>query len=251
MAAAQRILRWEGCFNVRDLGGIAISGDGETRPGAFVRADSLEDLSGAGWAALVSHGIRTVVDLRNPEEIGPDRAPRPQDLVTLNVPLDDVADTDFWAMCHNQELDGSPLYYGPFLERKPERCATVMRTLANVEPGAVVFHCGLGRDRAGLISVLLLALAGAAPEDIAADYDLSLVCLAERIRLEEGEARQTYTERVLARRNTTSRVLIEELLGGIEIQDYLREAGVEDCETEALRTRIVGLPKGRRASTGE
>jgi protein-tyrosine phosphatase len=242
MPGAERVLIWEGSFNVRDLGGIPTIGGGETRWASFVRADSLEGLSAAGWAALVSHGIRTVVDLRNPEEIGPDRAPRPDALVTLNVPLDDVGDIDFWATCHSEELDGSPLYYAPFLERKPERCAMVMRALANAEPGPVVFHCGLGRDRAGIVSVLLLALAGAAPDDIAADYDLSLACLAERIRREEGEARQTYTERILARRNTTTRALIAELLGGVDIQDYLREAGVEDAELEALRARLVGAP---------
>src|SRR3954464_11870768 len=72
-----RHLDWEGCFNVRDLGGLA-TGDGrETRRGAVARADALDRLTARGWTALVEHGVRTVVDLRNDSEIGSDTAARP------------------------------------------------------------------------------------------------------------------------------------------------------------------------------
>ena len=67
---------------------------GRTRWGAVVRADGLDGLTRAGWSALVAHGMRTVVDLRNDEEIAsmPDVEPRPRDLAYVHVPFDDVAD---------------------------------------------------------------------------------------------------------------------------------------------------------------
>lgn len=34
-------LDWDGCFNVRDLGGLPVAGGGATRWGAAVRADAL------------------------------------------------------------------------------------------------------------------------------------------------------------------------------------------------------------------
>jgi protein-tyrosine phosphatase len=37
-------------------------------------------------------------------------------------------------------------------------------------PGGVAIHCGGGRDRAGQIAMVLLALLGVAPDDVAADY---------------------------------------------------------------------------------
>ena len=40
-------------------------------------------------------------------------------------------------------------------------------------PGCVVFHCAGGKDRTGLLALVLLTLAGAAPEEIVADYLLS------------------------------------------------------------------------------
>ncbi len=60
----ERVLSWEGCLNVRDLGGH-VTGDGRTtRFGAVVRADNVQHLTEAGWAALVDYGVRTIIDLR-------------------------------------------------------------------------------------------------------------------------------------------------------------------------------------------
>lgn len=50
--------------------------------------------------------------------------------------------------------------------------------MATARPGGVLIHCAGGRDRAELVSLLLLALVGVAPAEIAADYELG----AERLR---------------------------------------------------------------------
>ncbi len=86
------ISEWDGCANVRDLGGLR-TGDGRAiRRGAIVRADALDRLSAAGWAALEAHGVRTVIDLRNDDELAADRAPRPAGVTTVHLPLDGVED---------------------------------------------------------------------------------------------------------------------------------------------------------------
>ncbi|WP_203834165.1 tyrosine-protein phosphatase [Actinoplanes campanulatus] len=46
-----RHLDWDGCCNVRDLGGLPARGGRAVRHGAVVRADSLDRLSPAGWAS--------------------------------------------------------------------------------------------------------------------------------------------------------------------------------------------------------
>jgi protein-tyrosine phosphatase len=119
--AIDRHLDWDGCFNIRDLGGLRTSDGHTTRWRAIVRADSLNRLSAAGWSKLCAYGIRTVVDLRNESEIQPDAAPRPSTLTTVHVPLDDIDDTAMWQYFWEAGLDGSPLYYQPFLDRKPQR----------------------------------------------------------------------------------------------------------------------------------
>jgi hypothetical protein len=65
---AARDLEWEGCDNVRDLGGLPTAGGGETVRGRIVRANNLDLLTRDGWQALWDYGVRTVIDLRNQEE---------------------------------------------------------------------------------------------------------------------------------------------------------------------------------------
>ena len=69
---AARRLAWDACHNARDVGGYPIAGGGRTGWGRFVRADNLRRLSAAGRAALLASGVRTVIDLRSPFELGID-----------------------------------------------------------------------------------------------------------------------------------------------------------------------------------
>ena len=244
----ERHLSWDGCFNVRDLGGLPTTDGRRTRWGAVVRADSLDRLTTAGWSALQAHGIRTIVDLRNDDEIESDIEARPAGLVAVHVPLDDIADTEFWEHCWSNDLDGSPLYYQPFLERKPERCAAAVAAIARAQPGGVVFHCGLGRDRTGLVSLLPLALAGVTFEEIAADYELSNRCLAaywaERGEDDEGPI----IEAILTRKRTAARALLRDILTSLDVEAYLRSVGLGDDDLAAIRARLLGPAFGPTAA---
>jgi protein tyrosine/serine phosphatase len=173
-------LAWDGCFNVRDLGGLPTTDGRITRWGALVRADALDGLSEDGWAALAAHGVRTVIDLRNDDERGADAAPRPASITTVHIPLDVNEDREFCSVWQSGPQFGTPLYYGPHLNRFPERSATVVAATARAGLGGVAFHCGGGRDRAGQISMLLLALVGVSADVIADDYVLSYERLPAR-----------------------------------------------------------------------
>jgi protein-tyrosine phosphatase len=129
-------------------------------------------LSAAGWAAAWAYGVRTVVDLRDADECEPDRAPRPAGITTVQVPLDPVG-TPFYE--HWTEIDNlsSPLYFPAMLAEYPERVVAAVRAIASAALGFVVFHCAGGKDRTGLLALVLLTLAGAAPEEIIADYLLT------------------------------------------------------------------------------
>ncbi|MDP1850261.1 MAG: tyrosine-protein phosphatase [Solirubrobacteraceae bacterium] len=129
----------------------------------MVRADRLDGLTAAGWQALLSHGVRTVIDLRNHDERAPGAAPRPPAITTLHVPLDASEDREFWDVWASGPQFGTPLYYRPHLDRFPERSVAALQAIARAGPGAVAFHCVGGRDRSGQVAMLILALAGAPP----------------------------------------------------------------------------------------
>jgi protein-tyrosine phosphatase len=233
-----RHLEWEGCYNARDLGGLRTVDGGETRWGAIIRSDSLDHLTPAGWSALRAHGIRTIIDLRGDQERSiPERT---ADVVTVHVPLDEPPDVEFADYCCKNELDGSPLYYGPFLDRSAQRCAKVLAAIAAAQPGGVVVHCAVGRDRTGLIALLLLALSDVTPDDIAADYELS----AKRLKaLYASLGQDDYgpvAAEILRKKKTSARDTILTLLSSLDITARMRSAGLSGEDAAALRARLVG-----------
>jgi protein-tyrosine phosphatase len=235
-----RHLDWEGCFNARDLGGLPTTDGRETRWGAVIRADALDRLTAAGWASLSAHGVRTVIDLRNDAERRPDAAQRPSSVSTIQLPLDGAEHREFWNVWESGPQFGTPLYYRPHLDRFPERSAAVLSAIARAGPGAVVFHCEGGRDRAGQIAMLLLALVGVAPEDIAADYALSSERLPARYAARGEQDQGPLLESFLADRGTSASELIIDILAQVDVEACLRRGGLGDANVASLRRRLVG-----------
>jgi protein-tyrosine phosphatase len=110
-----RDLDWDGCFNVRDLGGLRTNDGRVTRWGAIIRADSLDRLTPVGWSVLKAHGIRTILDLRNDDERETSANNRQADVNFRHVPLDDLADTSFWGYWGQRP----PVRYAPLLSSIP------------------------------------------------------------------------------------------------------------------------------------
>jgi protein-tyrosine phosphatase len=235
----ERHLGWVGTYNSRDLGGLPLAGGGATRWGSVVRSDSLQELSAQGWEEVEALGVGTVVDLRNESEIGPDAAPRPGSIKTVNIPLDVTEDREFWDVWGNGPQFATPLYCRPHLERFPERSAAVVQAIARARPGGVVFHCQGGRDRAGQTAMLVLALVGVEPTAIAADYALS----DERLRalyLSRGQKDEAPGIAAYLRdQGTTATALIEGLLAEFDVEAALLGAGLEPGDIAALRERLA------------
>ncbi|MEV0704006.1 tyrosine-protein phosphatase [Saccharopolyspora sp. NPDC050389] len=235
---SERILDWDGSLNARDLGGLRVGTGRKIRWGAVVRAEDPAALTAAGWSALQQHGIRTIIDLTGDDEEEPDTAPRPPELTTVRLPLDNHSDTEFWDRWGGG-ISCTPLYYRAFLDRFPRRTAEVCEAIARAEPGGVLVHCGGGRDRTGLIVLVLLALVGADSADIADDYALSHVRRAElctRVGLGDDTPK---IEQLIAEHGTTAGDLIHEAATSRDMAAYLRSGGLSDADLTALRDRLL------------
>lgn len=234
----QRHLEWDGCFNVRDLGGLRTASGEATRWGAVVRADSLGHLTELGWSQLEGHGVRTVIDLRNGDEWGEDAAPRPACVETIRIPLDETADREFWDDWENGPQYATPLYYGPHLHRFPAKSAEVVAAIARARPGGVAFHCAGGRDRSGQVAILVLALVGVVAEEIAADYLLSHERLPALYSARGEEDQGPALRAFLHESGTSAEAEIQRLLE-IDLEAVLATGGLTEADVAALRRRLL------------
>ncbi|GAA0555062.1 hypothetical protein GCM10010172_42120 [Paractinoplanes ferrugineus] len=159
---------------MRDLGGRALRGGGHTAFGRVYRSGAPEHLTDAGWAAARAAGVRTVVDLRNAPAETQRTADHPvvaaealRGLVFVPAPTEDPADAEFLRVC-GPYLD-HPRSWSDNVRLAPGRVAAALLAVVRAD-GVVLVHCAGGRDRTGMISAMLLHLAGATEEAIIEDY---------------------------------------------------------------------------------
>ena len=201
-------------------------------------------------AALIEYGIRTVIDLRRTDEV--EAAPN----VFAGSPQ---------VSYHHQNLIGDEPLAGSDLVESGEPsdrilssyCAwleqcqpQIYRTLATLaSPGALpaMYNCAGGKDRTGVISALLLGIAGVPEDVIAEDYALSARYLLDRFFAEQASpelTRDDYTQEDYKRDfcppDAMMKVLayVKERYGGIE--DYVRIIGLRASQVEAVRGALIG-----------
>src|SRR5258707_12727801 len=258
MPVADRAIWWEGFYNARDLGGRPTISGAATRYGVLIRSADPRFVTAVGWQSAVDAGFRTVLDLRNDDEAEPGSIrnatldagtfpvpgaatviKRPAELRSLRIPLDDIEDVTFWRPLNEKGLNGTPLYFRPFIEAKPQRIAAVMVAIARARPGGIIFHCGGGSDRAGLMSLLLLSLAGVTPHAIAEDYELSLVWMQPLFDALGMQQQVPSMHAEVEKHGTTIRSAITDLLDGLDVARLLRDTGVSEPDTAELQGRLL------------
>ncbi len=242
-----RTLVWDGLENVRDLGGLATEDGATTRFGVVVRADNVRRLR--SLQTLLDHGVSRVVDLRFPAELDEDG------LDALPVEVVHVSLLGEWDDDYRESLEARmaqtdpPEYlrwsYLEFLDRFHPNFGAAVRGIALAPPGAVCVHCVGGRDRTGLVSALVLRLAGVSVADVGRDYAQS----EERLAASHARwvaAAPDAAERVrrLVFAQAPARVM-EAVVRGLEarhgsVHAYLVAAGVSPDALRGLRARLRG-----------
>ena len=249
--AQSRSLAWDGCFNVRDLGGLETASGGRTRHGAVIRADNVRRLTAAGWEQAIGHGVRRLVDLRFEDEEPGEPSP-PDGIEVVAVSLFGRPDPSRGKALDAQIRDATDVAavfastYIETLERSPAVIAEAVGAVANGDPGhGVVVHCFAGKDRTGIVSAFLLGVAGVPDEVVAADYAASGPGVEEMsarwIAAAADEAELTLRRRVVQSPHAAMLSVLEwvrSTAGGADA--YLREAGLTDGQLQRLRARLVG-----------
>lgn len=160
MAAVACGYVFEGLVNFRDLGGIPADG-GVIRPGRLFRSDSLSYATESDAARLVDAGLATIVDLRDTVEVDEfGRGPLASTPITyVGLPCTD-----------STPAESRSEYYFRLLALQGPALADLVRRLSAPDSLPALVHCHIGCDRTGIVSAMLLGLAGVSDGDICVDY---------------------------------------------------------------------------------
>lgn len=250
--AISRVLHWEGCHNVRDLGGLSAANEQRTRWGALVRSDIPTRLTENGQRALVEHGVSAIVDLRYVDEVRVDWDHYPfkggADGPTYsNVPFYDWGEGGpdksriavYEAAATRAELNRLDL------DLNRAGIAAAVAAIADAPVGGVLVHCHAGKDRTGIVVALILAVLGVADDEIADDYALTSAniepLISEWLDSTTRDADERERLRALA---MPAREAMLDTLEYVRSRyesavEYLCGAGVTADQLERLRVRLL------------
>lgn len=219
-------------LNTRDLGGYSIDCEKITAYKVFLRSDEPIQVSDDDVELLLSNNIVTIVDLRSDDEVqlkpcalknnkkfeyyhckmyGDGRVP---------VSAKDVPNS------YLEMVDDS----GTILN--------IMRVFVKSR-GGILYHCASGKDRTGVVSALLLLLAGVCKTDILADYHISQVYLNSMLKQFCKTNKNIDENIVIPKIEYMERFLhmFEKKYSSVE--DYFSQIGLTDSEILELKIRLI------------
>lgn len=167
-----KLLTIEGVFNIRELGGYQNIQGIEIKRQRFVRSASLCEITSKGVDVLVNMGVDCIIDLRSLSEARnmPDRIAAHEAFKHYHIPMLDNIRSNISAQIKLSFHQSLAEMYQHILDDSQESIKAVFTILADKQHRSILFHCTGGKDRTGVIAMLLLGLARVDEETIIEDY---------------------------------------------------------------------------------
>jgi protein-tyrosine phosphatase len=238
-----RHVRLARVHNLRDVGGYRTVDGRMVAWGRLYRSDSLAKLEGDDLRRFQKLGIRTVIDLRYPDEIG--RNGRVPDLPGLTFYNFSVEHRPYDQTIIDPSVAPAPFFADRYAEVALDGVVELRQTLeviAGTGELPLLFHCHAGKDRTGIVAALVLSLVGVGRDDVVEDFALSNLATSRFLadRLQQGRPIPEWPGFARAPAEAMRGFLLEldERYGSI--RDYARhELGLTEDVLDALADRLL------------
>ncbi|MBR4702516.1 MAG: NAD(P)H-hydrate dehydratase [Oscillospiraceae bacterium] len=247
----------ETLVNTRDLGGYSAGPGKVTKYGVFIRTDCPIGISERDKKFLLDQGVTLSIDLRGVDEVEsqPSGMKDVPGHTYIHCP---ISEEHRIIKSNDGEKEAPPPpprelpkdfnfgdTYVEMLEMGKPWAKKVIELCAAWE-GTVMFHCFIGKDRAGTIAALLLGAAGVCDTDIMMDYSAPMSCLRPKYLkmgadfLPKKGGRPDFSWGFFGSVPETMETALchlNEKYGGVT--GYLKDAGVSEETLQKLRDKFV------------
>jgi len=217
-------------FNMRELGGYPAADGAYTRYGRFIRSDEPVSLSGGDIQFLLDYGVKTAIDMRVGFETDMTHSLK-------NVPGVDYINIPFstdMEILYAESFDPE-IHYVPLLT-DTNGLKDIFTAMAGAGPGGIIFNCLAGKDRTGMVSAMLLLIAGVPADDVIADYYATYIYM--------NNNKDNYIRQKYAWHYGVSPAVCFPFLSFIKsrggAEQYLLNLGVGERDIAALKRRLTG-----------
>lgn len=175
--------------NARDLGGVPTLDHRSTKWHEFFRTASLDDINEADMEQLKKLNISTIIDLRRINEIDFESESHKKIKENFDYHHISLAPDREFRKEEIEKIISGKISVGQSYRNLIDHYVAVkeiVEVLARAE-GSVLYHCQEGKDRTGIVSMIIMGLADVARGDIIADYEISSAHLGYIERYDEDE----------------------------------------------------------------
>lgn len=251
-----KIIKLEGTFNTRDIGGIVNTEGKKVRTGLMIRSDALNTLTPKDIAYFENIKLKTIVDFRGKKEI--EKAPDVNIAGVQTIPLSPNAEVAAMASGNivddKKKIDvllkeASTKEGQKRLQKRMDEMVVQMRELVNT-PYAnqqyskfldilidadnlpLLHHCRGGKDRTGFATMITLFALDVSIEEVKKDYMLTKDCMTNRNEKRMDEYR-TYTDNPIVLEYLSGLMSTKEIYFDAAIEEMIKLAGSIDMYLES------------------
>ena len=172
-------IKLKGSKNIRDLGGIK-SENGTVKNGAFLRGSHLQQLTDKDIKILIDkYNVTAILDLRSSREVMERPDVSIPDTIYRHYPIFGGAVKGITheratekAESSSKQSSMAALYEEMVSEKYSDNLKRIFTFILNrkAADGALLFHCSEGKDRTGIVAMILLWLLNVPKDEIMQDY---------------------------------------------------------------------------------
>ena len=169
--------------NPRDIGGYVGFDGRKIRPHRLLRTGNMSEITPTDERFLLDYGLHTIIDLRSPAECKQNPDKELDNVEHYACPLSAEDNTGGHGLDMSKEFAeyrkdqyaGFKLmcrrYHHHILNKSAQRSFHhIIKLIAENDDGAILYHCSEGKDRTGLVTIIILYILGVDMEVIRQDY---------------------------------------------------------------------------------